>query len=77
MRRSRQLYLLTLPPSEGCSKQNINTVIENKAAKKIPGRSAAKYNLVMETSASTPKSIRLIEGGIRIPKVPPAAMEPK
>ena len=66
MRRSRQRYLLTLPRVKAAANK-ISTQHENKQLKILV---EGKHNLVMETSASTPKSIRLIEGGIRIPKVP-------
>ncbi len=51
--------------------------MEKEAAKQMPGKSEAKYSLVIETSASTPNNIKLIDGGIKIPKVPPAAIDPK
>jgi hypothetical protein len=37
----------------------------------------ARYSAGIEVLVSAPKMIRLIEGGIRMPSVPDAAMEPR
>ena len=52
----------------------IMRIIVNASRK--PGRKPPMYSRPMDSSTSTPKMIRPMLGGIRMPRVPPAAREP-
>src|SRR6056300_87652 len=46
-------------------------------ASNIPGTIPARYNSGTDVSVSKPYKTSAIDGGIRIPKVPPAATDPR
>ena len=47
-----------------------------KVANIKPGKNAPAYNLTTDTPAVAPYTINITDGGIKIPKQPPAVMAP-
>ena len=63
-------------PRLGLIQQRIRHHSANKVANKTPGTSAAANKSVAGTPTTGPITISMTDGGIRIPKVPPAVMAP-
>ena len=66
-----------VPPQAGRYIHATKIASINKLDKTIPGIIPAKYSSGTEVSVSRPYIMRLIEGGTRIPIVPPAASDPR
>ena len=47
-----------------------------RKVRKKPGSIAAAYSLTMDSPATAAYTISITEGGIRMPRVPPAVMQP-
>ncbi|MCY1539170.1 hypothetical protein D9M68_747420 [compost metagenome] len=59
------------------TRQATKTNAENSTAINNPGMKPAKYKSETDVSDRAPYSTMLMLGGIRMPSVPPAAMEPR
>ena len=60
----------------GLTLARITTYNTYKVANITPGKNAPAYSLTTDTPAVAPYTISMTEGGIKIPKQPPAVMAP-
>ena len=63
-------------PASGRNQQMMLTVITKMAKSKSPGKTPAKNKRPMDCSVKIAKITKPVDGGIKIPKVPPAATTP-
>ena len=63
-------------PKLGLSQQRPKVYNKYKVASNAPGINAPRNKSNVETSRTGPITISIIDGGIRIPNVPPAVIVP-
>ena len=76
-KRSAHVAVTGLPPQAGRTRHGTTTTAMKSSISRTPGIMPARYSFGTEVLVSTASTIMLIEGGIRIPSVPPAASVPR
>ena len=74
---SRMGYLTASGASVGLTLHMIEMVMQKQIAKMMPGMMPAANSFPTDSPVIMPYRMKDVEGGIRMPRVPPAAMEPQ